>query len=250
MLRPPWAVAARLLRSWPLARRAPHPTFAYLACRTRFFDDVIQGALEEGATQVIIVGAGYDSRAWRLARAGVRFFEVDHPATQNDKRSRAPAAVHGSQYVAVDIAVDSLRDAMIAAGVLERVRTVFVVEGLTMYLAESVVLELLATLRDFAGPQSRLVVNFGVGGAGASRSDSHSAVRTVASSGRESFQFELTVEDAPNFLSLAGWAIQEMLTGPDLARRYLLGTDFPQDLNPNAFAVSATPEERKGTRPQ
>jgi methyltransferase (TIGR00027 family) len=87
----PFAAANTALRRRPFRRLARTPTLTFLAARTRFFDDAVTDGFEAGASQVVIVGAGYDSRAWRLARPGVRCFEVDHPATQADKRARAPA---------------------------------------------------------------------------------------------------------------------------------------------------------------
>ncbi len=60
----------------------------YLRGRTSFFDRVVVNALEPEVTQVVVVGAGYDGRALRYAKLGVRWFEVDHPATQIDKRRR------------------------------------------------------------------------------------------------------------------------------------------------------------------
>ncbi|HTN78423.1 MAG TPA: class I SAM-dependent methyltransferase, partial [Acidimicrobiales bacterium] len=60
----------------------------YLAARTVFFDRVVVGAIDRGVTQAVIVGAGYDGRALRYAKDGVSWFELDHPATQGDKRAR------------------------------------------------------------------------------------------------------------------------------------------------------------------
>lgn len=57
----------------------------YLRARTRFIDQALVNALDGGSEQVLIVGAGYDGRAWRYARPGVRWFELDHPDTQADK---------------------------------------------------------------------------------------------------------------------------------------------------------------------
>ena len=53
----------------------------YLRARTAFFDRVVVTALDRGVSQVVIGGAGYDGRAFRYAKPGVRWFEVDHPAT-------------------------------------------------------------------------------------------------------------------------------------------------------------------------
>ena len=60
----------------------------YLAARTAFFDRTVTGALGRGVTQVVVGAAGYDGRAFRYAKPGVRWFEVDHPATQRDKLER------------------------------------------------------------------------------------------------------------------------------------------------------------------
>ena len=90
MLRGPYRAVAGALVHRPFRRLARSPTLAFLAARTCFFDDAVTAALDANVQQVVIVGAGYDSRAWRLARPGARFFEVDHPATQRDKRTRAP----------------------------------------------------------------------------------------------------------------------------------------------------------------
>jgi methyltransferase (TIGR00027 family) len=74
----------------PGLRRLGQSSFPYLAARTLLFDRFVRDALDGGVRQVVVLGAGFDSRAWRLARPGVTFFEVDQPATQADKRTRAP----------------------------------------------------------------------------------------------------------------------------------------------------------------
>jgi O-methyltransferase involved in polyketide biosynthesis len=60
----------------------------YLRGRTAFFDRVVVNALNREVTQVVNVGAGYDGRAWRYAKDGVRWWEVDQAGTQADKRAR------------------------------------------------------------------------------------------------------------------------------------------------------------------
>ena len=56
--------------------------------RTRFVDDQVLDAISAGIPQIVVLGAGYDDRALRFTTPGVRFFEVDHPATQTDKERR------------------------------------------------------------------------------------------------------------------------------------------------------------------
>ena len=85
----------------------------YLRARTRFFDRAVTGALARGCPQAVIGAAGYDGRALRYAKPGVRWFEVDHPVTQQDKRARLQRlgieAGHIG-FVAADFAVDPVAD--------------------------------------------------------------------------------------------------------------------------------------------
>src|ERR1700684_281697 len=60
----------------------------YLAARTSFFDRIVVAAIARGVQQIVVGAAGYDGRALRYAKPGVRWFEVDHPATQQDKLRR------------------------------------------------------------------------------------------------------------------------------------------------------------------
>ena len=71
-----------------LHRPPGSPRHEYLRARTAFFDRVVVTSLDHRVRQVVTGGAGYDGRAFRYARQGVRWFEVDHPATQADKLAR------------------------------------------------------------------------------------------------------------------------------------------------------------------
>src|SRR3954468_10536292 len=84
--------------------------------RTVAIDEAI---IAHAAPQVVILGAGLDGRAWRLpALAAVPTFEVDHPASQQDKRDRATALGEdrAPRYVPVDFGRDRLSEALDAAG--------------------------------------------------------------------------------------------------------------------------------------
>ncbi len=69
----------------------------YLRARTAFFDQAVVDSIDSGVRQVVIGGAGYDGRALRYAKPGVRWFEVDHPSTQADKRRAPRPAGHRHQ---------------------------------------------------------------------------------------------------------------------------------------------------------
>ena len=91
----------------------------YLAARTSFFDRTVVSAIDRGVRQVVVGAAGYDGRAFRYAKPGVRWFEVDHPATQRDKLERLQrlgiAASH-VRFVEADFTRDPVADRLRAAG--------------------------------------------------------------------------------------------------------------------------------------
>lgn len=241
MLRPRWALMGRVLR-WPVvAGLGRNRTFSWLAARTRFFDDAVTDALDAGVRQVVVVAAGYDSRAWRLARPGVRFFEVDHPATQSDKRGRAPS--DGPSYVPVDFGTGSLEQALLAAGYEAGEPGVFIVEGVTMYLTERQVLDLLGTLRLLGAAGSRLAVNFGLGVEAADATVSRVGVLLTRLHFRvsgEHVTYRPSVPRAEAVLAEAGWTPERTCTAPELVERYVAGTVLPTtDIKPTAFALTA-----------
>ena len=112
--------------------------------RTCFIDRALCSALRDGIDQLVILGAGYDCRAYRLPElAAVRTFEVDHPGTQARKRrvldqlgARSTGDVN---FVPVDFDRDSLATAVATSGFVSGARSFFIWEGVTQYLlAESV----------------------------------------------------------------------------------------------------------------
>jgi methyltransferase (TIGR00027 family) len=118
--------------------------------RVKHYDEILLGELAAGIPQVIVLGAGFDSRGYRFADRlrGVGFFEVDHPATAARKRERVKAAI-GSlpphvTYVACDLDEDDLDQALAEAGFDAELPTLVLWIGVSMYLSEEVADEVLA----------------------------------------------------------------------------------------------------------
>ena len=142
------------------ALRAP------LAARSRLSEDTMMTAIGRGATQVVVLGAGLGTFAYRrpAAAEAVQVFEVDHPATQAWKRERldeagiaVPPTVH---HVPVDFERDELNGALHAAGFDAAQPTAFSWLGVTVYLAKDVVMQTLQTLRDLGAPGSVVVFDY------------------------------------------------------------------------------------------
>jgi methyltransferase (TIGR00027 family) len=109
----------------------------YLGARTAFFDRVLVGALERDVTQVACLGAGYDGRSLRYAKPEVRFFEVDHPATQVDKRRRLERlSLEAShiEFIALDLQEGGVLAALLGGGWEPEARSLMLCEGAAISL--------------------------------------------------------------------------------------------------------------------
>src|SRR5215467_967237 len=141
---------------------------ASLAARTAFFDGQVTSAIEAGVDQVVILGAGYDDRSLRFRTAGVSFFEVDHPDTQADKRARLDtilaegdlAGVAGRPvFVAADFGSDDVAAVLSAAGHDRERATLFLSEGLLVYLDQPTTVRFLSGVRAVAAAGSVLAAS-------------------------------------------------------------------------------------------
>jgi methyltransferase (TIGR00027 family) len=134
--------------------------------RTKHFDAALDRALRSGIRQVVILGAGFDSRGYRFQDRlkGVRFLEVDYGPTQENKKRRVkealgklPAEV---RYVPMDFNKDHLLVQLRMAGYSEQEKSLFLWEGVSMYLPETAVRQTLRFVREHSAPDSVLVFDY------------------------------------------------------------------------------------------
>lgn len=139
------------------------PRELYMGVRTWFLDGQVRHhIIDRKFPQVVMLGAGLDTRAARLARPGVRFFEVDHPATQAYKLERVSTLPgypkDAATYVSCDFLHEDFLDRLTANGFRTDAPAIFIWEGVTYYLTEAAVR---ATLRRIAsGCEKTSVVVF------------------------------------------------------------------------------------------
>lgn len=136
-----------------------------IAARTRFVDAQVVAAIESGTRQIVICGAGYDDRALRFRTSGVRFFELDHPATQGDKARLLQSigtGAPGVTLVAADFRSDDIGMVLDRAGQDASRPTLFICEGLLVYLERSICLALLAALARRAATGSVLAASLAI----------------------------------------------------------------------------------------
>ncbi len=184
----------------------------YLRARTAFFDRAVVEALDDGFTQVVIAGAGYDGRAFRYSKPGVQWFELDHPGTQQDKLRRLHGlgvATEAVRYVPADFVTDPVAQLLLSAGLSPGLTSLFLVEGVAVYLELEVLDRLLVQLRRAAGDGSRLAISLSRGPATYDAIYRARLEAAVASMG-EPFRSMVGAEEAPDFLRRSGW---QVLTG-------------------------------------
>lgn len=118
-------------------------TVRMMLIRTRFIDEALERAVASGAQDIVILGAGFDSHAYRCQALlkPVRVFEVDRPETQAFKKQRVLDALGAPPdnltYVPIDFQHDTLADVLRAHGHDQSSRTFFIMEGVTMYVPEA-----------------------------------------------------------------------------------------------------------------
>jgi len=226
----PWflgKLARAQLAAGPLAGAFLGALTGYIQARHRFMDDALRRALtDRSVDQVVVLGAGYDMRAWRFSDllAGRPVFEVDYPSTQRRKlrllRGR-PAPPVDVRRVEIDFQRQTLAGVLEPVGFRPGARTFFTWEGVSMYLTRAAVKSTLGALHALGGPGSVLTVDFW------QLLDSPDLIATAhrVSAGflhllGEPITFGIHPEDGEAFLGRLGWEVNDLADAAELARRY------------------------------
>lgn len=158
---PSWARRLRLL-----PRLASGGLVDHLDLRTATIDAALTDAVEHGARTLVLLGAGFDGRAYRMSGLrGVDVFEVDHPATATAKQAAAeglPLHARSLRSVQVDFDRMSVAEALQAEGHDATQPTVWIWEGVTPYLPRAAIEQTLDAIADRSAPKSRLLMTYAV----------------------------------------------------------------------------------------
>ncbi|MEW5923782.1 MAG: SAM-dependent methyltransferase [Candidatus Zixiibacteriota bacterium] len=135
-----------------------------IVLRARYMDDYSKQCMNDGYEQVVLMGAGYDSRYLRIKEfQNVRVFELDLESTQLIKKAltrkllgRLPGNV---TYVTIDFSKDSITERLMTAGFACHKKTLFIWEGVTLFLNQEIISETLGRLAEI-GPDNRIVFDF------------------------------------------------------------------------------------------
>lgn len=203
----------------------------YLVARARYIDDRVQDRLDEGVDQLVILGAGFDTRAYRIdgLRGRVSVFEVDHPASQREKLdalARAFGAVpEHVTFVPVDFHTQALGQRLRESGYREGAPTLFIMEGVTMYLSPTAVDETLAFISGHSGAGSSVVFDYTYPEVltGASPHKAAQGLKKMSARTGESFTFGIPNGRVEPFLRERGFVRVRDMDHDGLDRAYFAG---------------------------
>ncbi len=253
-------VKSRVLTSlilWEAERIAPGVPGEVIG-RTRYIDDCLQRRIEEGIDQLVILGAGYDSRPYRLGGlvGGVKTFELDYPSTQDLKLKRVKRAF-GSvpehvRYVPIDFNTESLKDKLIDAGYDRNAKTFFIWEGVTYYITEHAVNSTLDFVVGHSGGGSSIFFDY----AFKSVIEGHGSVKQVNRSLKlyelfaapitsEHFVFGVEEGTIDEFLEKRGLHVIDNVTGAFFESEYFAGVKQTRQVSRLCGFAHASVNERE-----
>ena len=201
--------------------------------RARYSEDLLMRAIERGVRQYVIVGAGFDTFAYRRPdlRNQIEVFEVDHPATQELKRRRLEAAGISHQpnlhFVQADFEAENLADALGKSAYRSSDPAFFSWLGVIVYLTMDAILETMGAIRKVVAPGSELVFDY----VDSRYLDSENRpvefqlhIDRIAAQG-EPFQTGFTPESVKNLLQEQGLELLENLDPEQQQKRYFQGRE-------------------------
>ncbi|MGD2247178.1 MAG: SAM-dependent methyltransferase [Candidatus Methanofastidiosia archaeon] len=205
-------------------RQAPGVTGGLL-CRIRYMDDTLSDALKEGLDQVVILGAGSDTRALRMPDIDtVQVFEVDHPAPQ-DWKKKCLKKMFGTlpphiTFIPMDFDRQTLEDEMAIAGFRTGARTFVICEGVTQYITAETN-DAIFQFVSKAAPGSRIVFSYVNSGVIDGSFEDAEKWKSLMQSEGLSWIFGIDPGELDQYLSARGFTLLDHVGASDYQERYL-----------------------------
>lgn len=227
LARPLWSVAPNLARG--AFRVATFGMSEHVALRTRCIDEAVERAVRDGCTQLVTLGAGLDTRPWRMSALGaVTAWEIDHPATQRYKRARAETRAPKCKelrFVSVDFTRDSLTESLAQAGHDSALKTAWVLEGVSVYLSRAALEETLDAVRGRSAQGSTLAFTYVPRAVVTRWSQGEKSIDAVTRAIGERFEGLLERDEARALLEARGFDVVSDEGTREMAARSMPGVD-------------------------
>ena len=217
------------IRAWVMKNKIAPGAYEFMIARTAFFDRIVEQALKENIEQVVLLGAGYDSRPYRFKgfNQDTKIFELDAKPTQQRKMEcLQQAGISISQqisFVPINFETDNLRDTLMKAGFSREKKTLFIWEGVTYYLSAEVVDNMLAFVRSNSPSGSSISFDYASLSDEALNEDGVKELRKHMRSrhSNEPTRFGIRAGKIEAFLAERGFEVMEHLTATEMNEKYL-----------------------------
>lgn len=210
----------------------------YVNARTKHMDSLLEQAAEEGVVQVVNLGAGYDSRAYRFRESmpDTRFFEIDLPAMIDEKKRRIKKILGQVPdyvaYVPIDFNTQTIPDELKKAGYDPGKKTFFIWEGVTYYISGEAVDGTLRFIATQSAPGSSVVFDYMPSGVIEGDFKTYPDIRQLAfwvAYRGEPFIFGIPEGQSASYVNKRGLKVVSDLKPKDLEARYLTLSDGSLD---------------------
>jgi methyltransferase (TIGR00027 family) len=212
---------------------APGGIYEYVIARTKYIDAVFRQALSEQFSQILIFGAGFDTRALRFQQEArqSRIFELDAPSTQkakiNQYRKRHLGLPSNLVFIAINFDRELLNAKLEMAGFQRDRRSLFILEGLLMYLEPESVHKTFQTIGQYAGAGSRVVFDYLQ--AAVLRQETaryaQSAIAQAVRKAGEQWRFSFEPAEIEQFVNTYGFELSDHRCAQDLEALYFQDAD-------------------------
>ena len=219
-----------------------------IAARVRFIDDFLLACIADGFKQLVIIGAGFDTRPYRFeeVKAALSVFEVDHPATQQIKIEKIKDIFRTLPnhviYVPLVFGADRLDRKLLESGYKSELKTLYIVEGLLMYIPPQAVEELLSFIVKASGPGSALVADYFSTSVieGTSPLKEAQMLRQFVQSEGAPLQFGIEEEKVEEFFQQRGFAAIKSVSAAACKAKYFHNAGSWRTVSPMFNFVHAT----------
>lgn len=253
-------IKCRPLRKLVIRRIAPQGIYEYVSARTRLLDDVFSDAIKANFRQIVILGAGFDTRALRFHEMNrfTRIFELDAPVTQQAKiqlfRQKGITVPGEVTFVPIDFDEENIAEALSRAGYRTELKSLFLMEGVTMYLSAEAVSGTLEFINNNAAAGSMVAFDYIY--ASVLRKENtlygeKSIYRRTLKSG-EGWTFGIEEGEITHFLSEHGFNLIAHYTPGELQNKFLTADDgrvYGRINETHCIAIAAVPLVAAGLRP-
>ena len=209
-------------------------TSYYVNARTKHMDGIVKKAAADGIQQVVNLGAGYDSRAYRFRKAmpEVKFFEIELPEMIKEKKRRLKKVLgEVPDYVAfvpIDFNTQTIPEELIKAGYDENLKTLFIWEGVTYYISGEAVDGTLKFIASRSAPGSSVVFDYLPTDVIKGNFDKYPDLRGLAfwvAHKAEPFVFGFDEGKGPSYVEARGFTVLSDIGADDMNAMYLTGSD-------------------------